>query len=250
MPTVPDRPLHVALLQCGHVHPDLVPEHGDYPEVFADLLGPVGVELTTFDVTAAPPPPLGHPAAADGWIVSGSASSTYEDLPWIPAVEERLREIVAAGAPLVAICFGHQLLAQAMGGRVARSDDGWGVGAVDYELVRTDLPWMLPRAGSSVRLIASHQDQVVALPAGAEVIARTAHCPVAAYTLGSRALAIQPHPEFTAAISRGLVERRRDAIGPARADEAIASLDRPLDAAVVASWMAAFLRQATDAPVG
>lgn len=248
MPTVPDRPLRVALLQCGHVHPDLVPEHGDYPELFAALLGPEGVELTTFDVTAGPPPPLDHPAAADGWVVSGSASSTYEDLPWIPAVEERLREILAADAPLVAICFGHQLLAQATGGRVARAETGWGVGAVDYELVRADLPWMAPPAHGPVRLIASHQDQVVELPEGAEVIARTPRCPVAAYTLGPAALAIQPHPEFTAAVSRGLVERRRDAIGAERSDEALAGLDRPLDARLVAGWMAAFLRQA--APVG
>lgn len=243
MPIVPDDLLRIGLLQCGHIHPDLVPEHGDYPEVFADLLGPHGVTLTSFDVTTTAPPALDHPAAADGWVVTGSACSVYDDLPWIAPVEHLLREIIAAGAPLVAVCFGHQLLAQAMGGRVAKSPAGWGVGGHDYQLLRTDLPWMVPApATDHVRLIASHQDQVAELPEGAEVLARTDHCPVAAYTLGQAALAIQPHPEFTAAVSRGLVERRRDAIGAERADAALDHLDQPLQRDLVGAWMAAFLR--------
>jgi GMP synthase (glutamine-hydrolysing) len=99
-------------------------------------------------------------------------------------------------------------------------------------------------AARSLRLIASHQDQVVELPAGAEVIARSDHCPIAAYTVGPTALAIQPHPEFTAPLSRGLVVRRRAAIGPERADGALDTLDGPLDRELVARWMAGFLRTA------
>ena len=232
-------PLRVGLLQCGHIHPDLVPEHGDYPEVFADLLGPHGVVVTTYDVTAGPPPAVD---AEEGWLVSGSACSTYDDLPWIAPVERFLRELIVAGSPLVAVCFGHQLLAQAHGVPVARSGAGWGVGAHDYELVSGDLPWMVPPSDGSVRLIASHQDQVTALPDGAVLVARTDHCPIAAYTFGPRALAIQPHPEFTAEVSAGLIARRRDRIGAARADAQLATLDRPLDRDQVGSWMAQFLR--------
>lgn len=237
------EPLRVALLLCGHVHPDLVPEHGDYPELFADLLGPLGVEITTIDATGPLPD---DPAAFDGWLVSGSADSAYDPLPWIPRSEELLRRIVQDEVPLVAICFGHQLLAQAMGGRVARSDAGWGAGAHDYEFVDVHQPWMTPppEPGRPVRILASHQDQVVELPEGAEVIASTPHCPVAAYLLGPAALAIQPHPEFTPAVSRGLVERRRDRIGPETADAALASLDVPPDRELVAGWMAGFLRAA------
>ena len=98
----------------------------------------------------------------------------------------------------MAVCFGHQLLAQAMGGRVAKSPDGWGAGVHAYELLRTGEPWMVPPSDGPLRIIASHQDQVVELPDGAVLLARTDHCPVAAYTLGPAALAIQPHPEFTA----------------------------------------------------
>lgn len=235
-------PLRVGLLQCGHIHPDLVPEHGDYPEVFDQLLAPHGVQVTTYDVTEGPPPPLD---AEDGWLVSGSACSTYDDLPWIAPVERFLRAAIEHRAPLVAVCFGHQLLAQAHGVEVARAEAGWGVGAHDYELVDDRLPWMVPTADGPVRLIASHQDQVTALPAGAVLVARTEHCPIAAYTFGPRALAIQPHPEFTAEVSAGLIERRRDRIGAERADQQAATLDRPLDRDLVGGWMAQFLRSGT-----
>jgi GMP synthase-like glutamine amidotransferase len=234
--------LRIGLVQCGHVHPDLVTAYGDYPELFADLLGLEGIALTTFDVDHGQFP--ADLDAFDGWVISGSANSAYEDLPWIHQTEDLLRELVADEAPMVAVCFGHQLLAQALGGRVAKSDDGWGAGAHTYELVGEPAPWMVPAADGPLRIVASHQDQVVELPDGAVVLARTDHCPIAAYTLGRSVLAIQPHPEFTAEVSRGLIERRRDRIGAATSDAALASLDQPLDRGLVAAWMAAFLRQA------
>ena len=242
MPIVPDAPLQIGLIQCGHLHPDLVEAHGDYPELFARLLGPHGIELTTFDVDHGHLPT--DLTGFDGWVVSGSASSAYDHLPWIDATENVLRALIAQQIPVVAVCFGHQLLAQAMGGRVAKAADGWGVGVHAYELIGEAPAWMEPTAPGSVELIASHQDQVVELPEGAVLLARTDHCPVAAYTLGPTALAIQPHPEFDAAVSRGLVELRREVIGAAEADAALGSLDQTLDRDLVATWMAAFLRQA------
>ncbi|MCU1497137.1 MAG: synthase [Acidimicrobiales bacterium] len=231
----------LGLLQCGYIPPALVPTHGDYPEAFASLFAPHDLELVTWDVQAGPLP--GSPADCDGWLVSGSASSAYEPLAWIGELEAFLRRLVAVEAPTVAVCFGHQVLAQAMGGRVARAEPGWGVGAHDYQLVGPAPAWLEPAPAGPVRLIASHQDQVVELPDGAVVLARTDHCPVAAYTLGPRALAIQPHPEFTTALSGALIDLRREALGPAIADAGLASLAEPLDHAVVAAWMNAFLRQ-------
>ena len=106
---------------------------------------------------------------------------------------------------------------------------------------------MTPPPAGPVRIIASHQDQVPALPNGAVLLARTAHCPIAAFTLGSSVFAIQPHPEFTPAVSKGLVDRRRDLIGEAASDTALASLEQPLDMDLVAGWMASFLRRAAQA---
>src|SRR3954466_4186357 len=161
MPGPGPDPIRIGLLQCGHIPTDLDPPSGDYPSVFADLLAPHGVALTSHDATAADPPKVDE---QDGWLVSGSPDSTYDRLPWIPPMEEFLRPAVAEAAPLVAICFGHQLLAQALGGTVTRAGVGWGVGAHDYSFVER-MPWMEPEHTGTVRLIASHQDQVTVLPA-------------------------------------------------------------------------------------
>ena len=237
-PSAPE--IRIGLIQCGHLMAELVRDHGDYADVFADLLGPFGVRLQTWDVTAGELP--SSTDECDGWLVSGSASSTYDDLAWIAPAERFLRETVGDGVPMIAICFGHQLLAQAMGGKVARADAGWGAGAHDYELVGPVQPWMDPPPHGRVRLVASHQDQVVDLPPRATVLARTEHCPIAAFMLGPAALAIQPHPEFTAEVSRELVDLRRDRLGPDVADAALSTLEQPLDQALVGSWMANFWR--------
>jgi GMP synthase-like glutamine amidotransferase len=234
--------LRVGLLQCGHVHADLVGEHGDYPEMFASLLGPHGVSLKTFDVEIASPPPVD---ACDAWIISGSADSAYDPFAWIAALEDFLRRAVAANAPMVAICFGHQLLAQALGGRVERADS-WGAGAHDYRVVGP-IPATQLAVGSTVRLVASHQDQVTVLPDDGELVLATDHCPIAGFTIGTTALAIQPHPEYDAALSGALTPMRRERMGDEVTDAALASLDQPLDRTLVAEAMVSFLR-ATVAP--
>lgn len=244
MPTVTDRPLRLGLIQCGYVHPEVAATTGDYPELFAHLLRHHPVELTTYVAEQGVLP--ASTAEQDGWLISGSANSAYEPLPWIGELEGFLRAVIDDGAPMVAICFGHQVLAQALGGRVAKSGEGWGVGLHTYELVGEVAPWMVPPPpdGRHVRMLASHQDQVVELPDGATLLARTDHCPIAAYTVGTTALAIQPHPEFTPAVSQGLLDRRRAVIGEATSDAAEASLATPPDQDLVADWMVAFLRRA------
>ncbi|MGI8757606.1 MAG: glutamine amidotransferase-related protein [Acidimicrobiales bacterium] len=232
--------MRIGLLLCGHVHPDLIATFGDYPVRFTDLLGSHDITIQPYDVVDSPPPPTHD---CDGWLVSGSAASTYEPLPWIAPMEAFLRAAVADGAPTVAICFGHQLLAQALGGRVEHAPGGWGAGAHRYDLDGGSRAWMGADPPPSVRLIASHQDQVALLPKGAELLARTEHCRVAAYTVGDRALAIQPHPEYSVELSRQLSATRREVMGPEVADAAAASLDQPIDSALVGRWMAAFLHR-------
>lgn len=177
----------------------------------------------------------------------------YDDLPWIAPTEAFVRKVVDDGVPVVGICFGHQLLAQALGGRVERARVGWGAGVYTYELLDGWYPRgieVAPEPGDdgTVSLIASHQDQVVDLPEGAAVAARTDHCPIAAFTIGPRVLAVQPHPEFTTGLSRELSTQRRERMGEATTDAALGSLAGPgaervaADAARVAERMVATWR--------
>jgi GMP synthase-like glutamine amidotransferase len=228
----------IGLLMVGHVDPKSVHIAGDYPELFADLLAGHDVELVRYDLDEGRFP--GTVAECDGWLCGPSRSSTYDELPWRADAEDLLREIVATESPYVGICFGHQLLAQALGATVARADDGWQVGARDYDLVEAPA-WMGP-AVARITLIASHQDQVTALPEGADLLARGADggCPVAGFTVGTRAWTLQPHPEFVPPVADHLFAGRVDLIGADRVAAARASLDRPLDRARVAGWIARF----------
>lgn len=231
--------MRIGLLQCGQVAPVLVDRFGDYPTIYGDLLGPE-VQLLVHDVQGGPVPE--DPTGFDGWLISGSAQSTYDDLPWIAPTERFLRALVDRNVPTVAICFGHQLLAQALGGRVELAPGGWGVGAHDYRLIGPPRTPGWPDR-DRVRLIASHQDQVTRLPDGADVIASTDHCPIAGFTLGPAALALQPHPEFSGPLSHALTTARRERIGDVTSDEALASLEPDrLDRDLVARWMIDFWR--------
>ena len=150
--------------------------------MFEALLGAADprLEFATVRVVAGEMP--ASPGQADAWLVTGSRHGVYDGLPWIEPLKAFLRACVAARVPVVGICFGHQILAEALGGRAVKSDKGWGLGVQDYELVARP-GWMdgLPER-FSVRAL--HQDQVVELPPGATVLARSPHCAYAALAYG------------------------------------------------------------------
>jgi GMP synthase-like glutamine amidotransferase len=222
----------------GHVDRKSLHIAGDYPELFAGLLAAHDLELVRYDLDEGRFPDSA--AECDGWICGPSRSSAYDPLPWRADAESLLRSIVATEQPYVGICFGHQLLAQAHGAVVERAADGWQVGMRDYEVVEQH-GWMDGPAGS-ISLIASHQDQVRHLPAGATLLARAADggCPVAGFTLGPRAWTLQPHPEFVPPLADHLLAGRAELIGAERVATARASLSRPDSRAVVARWIARF----------
>jgi GMP synthase-like glutamine amidotransferase len=226
----------VGLLMCGHVDPKSQHIAGDYPELFGALLSPLGIELVRYDLDEGRFPD--SLAECDGWLCSPSRLSAYDEVPWLADAEELHREIVAKEAKYVGICFGHQLLAQALGGRVARNADGWGVGVQRYDVV-VPQPWMEPPL-SSFAVLASHQDQVIDVPSDAVVIAAAPYCPVAALAVGERAWTIQGHPEFVPPLADHLLAGRVELIGAERVAQARATIDRPLDRLAIGRWIAGF----------
>lgn len=233
-------PLRIGLLMVGHVDPRATHIAGDYPELFGDLLAGHGLELVRYDLDEGRFPDSVD--ECDGWLCSPSRLSTYDDVAWLPDAESLLRDLIAAEAPYVGICFGHQLLAQALGGRVAKNDGGWGIGVCDYEVVE-HRPWMMPTA-DRVALIGSHQDQVMELPDDAELLFRADYCPNGGFAIGERAWTIQVHPEFVPPLADHLLSLRVELIGAEPVAAARATLDRPLDRGVVASWVAQFFHSA------
>jgi len=232
----------IGILVVGEPPAELAGRFPGYGTMLEELLRAADGALAfrQYDVRAGERPAA--PDTHDGWLITGSRHAAYEDLPWIHWLADFIRELDARKIPLVGICFGHQLIARALGGEVVKAPQGWGVG-VHEAGITAPAPWIDDDV-RSVRMVVSHQDQVTALPPQAEPLAASAFCPVAMYHIGSHIFAIQAHPEFSREYSRELMEVRRALIGDERIAAGMASLATATDSARVARWIAAFLNHA------
>jgi GMP synthase-like glutamine amidotransferase len=223
--------MKIGILQTGPLPPELSEKHGTYPEMFERLLAPYGFAFETWAVMEGVFPP--GPEAADGWLITGSRHGAYDDLPWIPKLEDLIRAIFGADRPLVGVCFGHQIIAQALGGKVEKYKGGWSVGPQTYEFpdrARTVHAW--------------HQDQVVERPPGAEVLAASDFCKYAALHYPGKAYTVQPHPEFDDGFAHALATIRGPGVVPAPLlAQAEARLGTPLDSSDLAAQFARFFQE-------
>ena len=231
--------MRIAVLVTGSPPETLVGAFGDYAAMMARMFEGAGARASIFAVPiadGAPPPPLGE---FDGLLITGSPAGVYEGHPWIAPAKEFVRRAVDAKKPTVGICFGHQLMAEAFGGRVEKSEKGWGVGRQVYEVSASE-SWMQPLQ-STVSCPASHQDQVVAAPAGARTFLRSEFCPIAAlaYAEGP-AISVQMHPEFSHDYARALLDARKGRIPANVREPAVASLAEKSDRLLLAGWIANF----------
>jgi GMP synthase-like glutamine amidotransferase len=231
--------LRIGLLGCDDVPERLKHIAGGYRDMFEALLAPhmPNLDLVWFDVIKGALPE--NPDVCDGYICTGSRYSVYENRDWILRLQAHVRELATARKPFVGICFGHQVLAQALGGEVAQAEQGWGVGILEMSIVQPEA-WMLPPR-QQCRLQYMHADQVQRLPPQSEVLATASHCPIAMFRVNRMMLGIEGHPEFPAPYVDALIEARREQIGSARAEAALACLRGPVDSQTVARWIANFL---------
>ena len=274
--------MHIGILKTDAVRPEWVPAFGEYPDMFERLVrgADSSARFTTWDVEAGIHPSEGEIDSVDGFIITGSKSSVYDDKSWIRDLEGLIQTLHAKRKKMVGICFGHQIIAKALGGLVSKSEKGWGVGINVYDL--TDLPFEpADEAGmnkadakrtadsgqthilepqtlehkplehktlepktlehKTLKLVASHQDQVEALPPGARTIATNAHCENAGFVMGDHIFTLQGHPEFIPDYAEVIMALRYDMIGAGRVAEGRASLEHHQhEGSRVAEWMVDF----------
>ena len=222
----------IGILQTGASPDALKPSMGDYPDFFERLLADRGLEFRRFTVMEMDFPKSVHDC--DGWLITGSRYGAYEDHPFIKPLEAFIREAYAEHVPVVGICFGHQIIAQAMGGRVEKYKGGWSVGPTDYHFGSG------PEA-ETITLNAWHQDQVVEKPEMAEVIASTDFCSNAGLLYDDRMFTVQPHPEFRKDFIEGLIKYRGPGLVPQETlDAATEKIDAPLGTTKMAERIADF----------
>ncbi|MBY5990832.1 glutamine amidotransferase-related protein [Ferrimonas balearica] len=216
----------IGILDCDKVDPALAVDYGQYGEMFEAGFNRVrpGTTCRLYDAQGDALPEV---TECDAWVISGSRHSAYEPLEWIQRLSAWVPQAMAADRPIAGICFGHQLLAQALGGQVAKATQGWGMGPYETRVV-SPAPWF-PAGIDRWFLLSSHQDQVQTLPAGATLLASSDFCPNYSFVIEDKVFTVQGHPEFPVGYNRALADKRRAQIGEAVYRQAQAGFARPVD---------------------
>lgn len=233
----------VTILEVGRPPGPLEPMWPSYPDMFESLLGRVDDSLGFQGVPVVDGGGLPGVGEVEAVLITGSPAGVYDSEAWMEPLRDFIRAAAEARKPMIGVCFGHQIIADALGGKVEKSEKGWGVGRHSYEIVDRR-PWMVD-AGGNFALSASHQDQVIDPPAGAVTLARSAHTDHAMLVYENAPIvSVQGHPEFSDAYSIALFNARRGSLGDELADTAIESMAAPEDNDLVAEWFVKFLRTA------
>lgn len=202
-------PARIVIVKLGSASPSLIRRRGDYEDYFAHGMGvPIGRCLV---VDPCKGERLPDPAGTPGVVLTGSDAMVTDNEPWSRTTEAWLGRVLACGVPVFGICYGHQLLAQALGGTVGWNPNGLEVGTIGVELCEAGhADPLFAGLPDSLLVQAYHSQSVLTLPQGARALARNTHDPLQAFAWGTTAWGVQFHPEFDADITRTYVEEDRE----------------------------------------
>jgi GMP synthase-like glutamine amidotransferase len=232
--------MKIAILQTDHI-----PAHrqqysgGNYPEMFANLFFKLSViiDIDVFDVTIGEYPD--NYDEYDGFIITGSKATAFEKEPWIVELKIRIKDIFDKGKKIIGICFGHQVIVEALGGRVERSKNGFAVGIRNVHVIE-EKAWMIPYY-KHLNLLFYHQDMVVELPKDAELIGTSDYCDVQIFSYKNLVLGIQAHPEMLKVHNHALMKEYEESI-KSEFQHALDSLRIRDNSLVLGQWMTNFFR--------
>lgn len=229
----------IGLLECDHVRPEFLSIAGDYRDMFPNLFHDVAphFQFRFYDVVNGSFPEKA--SDCDAYLSTGSSFSVYENVPWIHQLADFVRTLADQRIPYIGICFGHQMIGHALGGKVGKAPVGWCVGVHTFNL-KKEKKWMDP-VQDTFNLLMMCQDQILELPPNTDVLASTDDCPHAMILWKEHILGIQAHPEFPAAYDQALIELRRERISDEKVERGIDSLRSNIDDQLVAQWIVNFL---------
>ncbi|MEQ9505028.1 MAG: glutamine amidotransferase [Hyphomonas sp.] len=234
--------MRLTIVETGLVPAVIRDRFPDYPEMFRRMITGADPGITCDTISLIKGEVLPDPGTLGAVLYTGSPAGVYDPEPWIAPLSDFIRTAAATKTPQVGICFGHQVMGEALGGKVVKSEKGWGVGRHSYEIVQCP-DWSAKPCPETLSIAVSHQDQVVVKPAAARVIARSDFTPFAGLEYdGFPALSFQCHPEFEPDYAAALYGARRATLGEEMADAAAASLEGDCDRRLLAGWIASFLR--------
>jgi GMP synthase-like glutamine amidotransferase len=230
----------IGILEADILADDVIQRYGRYAQTFEHLLSAVDPQLTfrTYHVTQQEYPQ--NINECDAYLMTGSKFSVYDDIHWIHELKQFVIDCFKRKKKMIGICFGHQLIAQALGGLVEKHDKGWGVGMATSKITQTP-DWLTPKQ-QQFNLLVTHQDQVKQLPEEASLIATNEFCPIAGYQVNKTMLTFQGHPEFNRDYVQHLMTKCREDIGEQTYQQAKKSLLQEEDHELVAKWIVNFIQ--------
>lgn len=233
--------MKLTIIQTGEVPLALRPTFGPYRKMFETMFDQTGQGFSYQTINIADGEPFPQLDTIEGMVITGSAAGVYDTLPWLDPLRDFIRRGYGQRTPMLGVCFGHQIMADALGGDVRKSDKGWGLGRHTYAV--TERPGFMQHAPAALAVACSHQDQVLTPPADATVILASDFTPNAGLAYGNgAALSFQPHPEFDDDYTIALAELRRGKAPDALVDEAVASVATPSHSADMAGYIGQFFK--------
>lgn len=234
--------MKLCILENDLFDAELAARFGGFGDMFQRLFAQAGADnwtVETFNTVQGQ-----YPASYDDFdavLLTGSRADSFSQEPWVLALRQQVEQLLQAKKKLLGVCFGHQLIALCLGARVERAPQGWGAGRMHYQWHAPK--WAQAQGRSDIALLASHQDQVLGLPAGATLLASSKFCPVAAFTVEQQVLCVQPHPEFVEELSGYLLDKRRTLLGEDLYSAATDSLALGHDGLAMARLMVEFIEK-------
>jgi len=237
--------MKIGILDADHLSPSIIKKFGCYAERFVHLFSPLPASVsfnryTVFDCE--------YPQSmdeCDAYIITGSQYSTYEDFSWIKQLEEYIRQLHQHKKKLIGICFGHQLIAQSLGGKVEKNSQGWEIGITATHITETritdPLDWMQPNREFFFSLV-SHQDHVTRLPENAINFCSTNLCLYSGFYIDTHILTFQGHPEFSKDYLKLIIKLQSKNLSLKQRQGAKASLQQSDDHELIANWIFNFLK--------
>ncbi|WP_299032032.1 type 1 glutamine amidotransferase [uncultured Sulfitobacter sp.] len=225
--------MHLAILMANTDESAFAQAHPDDGEKFTALLHSVRPDWQ-IDVFSVKDNIFPSSLDFDGLLVTGSPASVHDDRPWIAPLEALVRDAVRRKIPMFGACFGHQIIAKALGATVADNPDGWVLGRIETTFLAS---------GKRVPIYAAHTEQVTSLPIGARPMAHSVGCPIAGFEIEDHVLTTQYHPEMSQAFVAALLQAFSDDIGQEVTAKAATTLTQETDRYALAEWIATFFER-------